>query len=128
MGLLITVLEVTQYHFIVHHLDVEIFGGIVGILFLLFGIWIGSQSNGKVKEKTQYNARKLNLSNRELEVLELISQGFSNQEIADKIFVSLNTVKTHVANIYQKMGVKRRTQAIQKARIMSEKIDFSTKD
>jgi ATP/maltotriose-dependent transcriptional regulator MalT len=61
-------------------------------------------------------AERLGLSKRELDVLELMSQGLSNQEIADKLFVSLNTVKTHASNIFMKLDVKRRTAAIEMAR------------
>jgi ATP/maltotriose-dependent transcriptional regulator MalT len=61
-------------------------------------------------------AERLGLSKREIEVLELMAQGLSNQEIADKIFVSLNTIKTHTSNIFSKLDVKRRTAAIETAR------------
>ena len=56
------------------------------------------------------------LTPRELEVLQLIAQGLSNQEIADRLFLSLNTVKTHTSNVFSKLDVQRRTQAIQKAK------------
>ena len=59
---------------------------------------------------------KLELSNRELEILGLMAEGNSNQEIANRIFVSLNTVKTHNQNLFEKLDVKRRTQAIEKAK------------
>lgn len=93
----------------------ELYGGIIGLLFLIFGIWLGTSSFRK-KDRDKYDAEKLGLSVREVEVLELLAEGFSNQEVADKLFVSLNTAKTHISNIYSKMNVKRRTQAIQKAR------------
>lgn len=57
----------------------------------------------------------MGLSKREIEVLEMLARGYSNQQIADKLFVSLNTVKTHISSIYQKLNAKRRTQAIQRA-------------
>jgi ATP/maltotriose-dependent transcriptional regulator MalT len=59
---------------------------------------------------------KAGISKREYEVLELMAKGFSNQEIADKLFVSLNTIKTHSSNLFLKLEAKRRTQAIQKAK------------
>jgi ATP/maltotriose-dependent transcriptional regulator MalT len=59
---------------------------------------------------------KLGLSNREIEVLQLMAAGLSNQEIANQLYVSLNTVKTHSAKLFEKMDVKRRTQAIEKAK------------
>ena len=67
-------------------------------------------------EKNNAEAKRLGLSQRELEVLELMSAGLSNQEIADKLFVSLNTIKTHSAKIFEKMDVKRRTQAVEMAK------------
>lgn len=60
--------------------------------------------------------QRLGISKREHEVLELIAKGLSNQEIADKLFVSLNTIKTHTSNLFLKLEVSRRTQAIQKAK------------
>jgi ATP/maltotriose-dependent transcriptional regulator MalT len=60
--------------------------------------------------------KKLNLSNREYEVLQLLTKGFSNSDIAEKLFLSLSTVKTHVSNLFMKMDVKSRTQAIEKAK------------
>jgi ATP/maltotriose-dependent transcriptional regulator MalT len=63
--------------------------------------------------------RRLNLSKRELEVLQLMAGGLSNQEIAERLFVSLNTIKTHSAQIFEKMEVKRRTQAVDMAKRLS---------
>ncbi len=118
MGLLMIVLEIVHYRTIVRDLKVEVYGVIVGVLFLVFGVWLGS-SLIKRNAPDKYDPKKLGLSNREVEVLELLAAGFSNQEIADKLFVSLNTAKTHISNIYTKLNVKRRTQAIQKARDMA---------
>ncbi len=102
----------------VRDMEIEMYGGIIGVLFLFFGIWLGT-SSFKKKSADKYDRQKLGLSKRELEVLELLSQGLSNQEVADKLFVSLNTAKTHISSIYSKLNVKRRTQAIQKARDMA---------
>ncbi len=107
-------LQIVSYRTIIQDIEVEVYGVIIGVLFLIFGIWLGTKSNRKENDK--YDPEKLGLSKREVEVLELLAQGFSNQEIADKLFVSLNTAKTHISNIYTKLNVKRRTQAIQKAR------------
>jgi len=62
---------------------------------------------------------RLGISKRELEVLELMSAGLSNSEIANKLFVSENTVKTHVTRIFDKLDVRRRTQAVDKAKKLS---------
>jgi NarL family two-component system response regulator LiaR len=61
-------------------------------------------------------AARLDLSKREVEVLALMAEGYSNQEIAEKLFVSLNTIKTHTSRIFEKMDVKRRTQAVEMAK------------
>lgn len=108
-------LQVIHYKTMVRDMQIELYGGIIGVLFLAFGIWLGT---GAFRKKTndKYDPFKLGLSKREVEVLELLAQGYSNQEVADKLFVSLNTTKTHISNIYSKLNVKRRTQAIQKAR------------
>lgn len=116
LGLMIILMEVIHYKTIIRDLRIELFGVIIGALFLVLGIWIGILIYKKKMNPDEYDRKKLGLSKRELEVLQLLSQGFSNQEIADKLFVSLNTSKTHISKIYQKLNVKRRTQAIQKAR------------
>lgn len=109
------ILEIVHYRTVIRELEVELYVGIIGILFLALGIWLGS--NLLQKRPTRlFDNKKLGLSKRELEVLELMAQGLSNQEVADQLFVSLNTTKTHISNIYSKLSVKRRTQAIQKAR------------
>lgn len=109
------ILQVIHYKTMIRDIEMDVYGGIIGFLFLIFGIWLGTSLYRK-KDADKYDRNKLGLSKRELEVLELLAQGFSNQEIADKLFVSLNTAKTHISNIYAKLNVKRRTQAIQKAR------------
>lgn len=97
-------------------MQIELFGILIGLVFMGVGIWVGLSLYHKRTTKESFDPAKLGLSNREIEVLELMAQGFSNQEVADRLFVSLNTTKTHVSNIYTKLNVKRRTQAIQKAR------------
>ena len=120
-GILLIILEAIQYKAIVRDLEIEVFGAVIAVLFMGIGVYIGVQF---VKRKQSNNlnksaAQKYQLSDRELEVLQLLADGLSNQEIADKLFVSLNTTKTHLSNLYSKLHVKRRTQAVQKAREMS---------
>jgi DNA-binding CsgD family transcriptional regulator len=114
-----------QIHFWKRNLTVEVYVGLAGILFLGVGIFAGYQWQQRKKKSSSINiktqtdaslAEQFGLSKRETEVLQKMSEGLSNQEIADALFVSLNTVKTHTANIFIKLEVKRRTQAIQKAR------------
>ena len=92
----------------------ELYSGLAGLLFLALGVWVG-RSIWLTKRRLTTNATEP-LSDRELEVLEAVSSGSSNQEIADQLFISLSTVKTHLSNIFNKLGAKRRTQAIQIAR------------
>ncbi|HCX22805.1 MAG: helix-turn-helix transcriptional regulator [Flammeovirgaceae bacterium] len=116
-GLLLLVIQVFEYKAMLRDLRLEIFGGIVAIIFLGLGVFVGVQV---VKRRQLLNTINSNhdhgLSDRELEVLKLLADGLSNQQIADQLFVSLNTTKTHLAKIYQKLNVSRRTQAVQKAR------------
>ncbi|MEM7360600.1 MAG: response regulator transcription factor [Pseudomonadota bacterium] len=98
---------------------------ILAALFTGLGIWLGTHLNRRaLRQESGANGftqntraiRSLGISPREIEVLELLAQGSSNQEIAGKLFVSVSTVKTHLVHLYQKLQVARRTQAIQKAR------------
>jgi NarL family two-component system response regulator LiaR len=131
-GVLITVLQWTEYRFLVIEHSIEIYGGLIGATFAALGIWLGIKLTGTrerivVKEVPVLtptpaiepfapNERKredLGMTRREFEILELIAQGMSNREIAEKLFVSENTVKTHSSRIFDKLGAKRRTQAVQ---------------
>jgi len=107
---------------------VEIYGGLTALVFAILGIWLGLKLTRKeevvvVKEIAVLTAqpfalneerlRELSITKRELEILELIAQGMSNREIAEKLFVSENTVKTHSSRLFDKLSAKRRTQAVQ---------------
>ena len=116
MGIIMILMEIIHYKTVIRDLKLELFGVFIGLIFLGLGIWVGILIYKKKLNIDQYDREKLGLSKRKVEVLQLLAQGLSNQEIADKLFVSLNTSKTHISKIYQKMNVKRRTQAIQKAR------------
>jgi DNA-binding CsgD family transcriptional regulator len=127
-GLMIVVLKLIEYRFLVVEHSVEIYGGLIALLFAILGIWLGLKLTRKeevvvVKEvavlSTQPFAlnkerlRELSITRRELEILELIAHGMSNREIAEKLFVSENTVKTHSSRLFDKLSAKRRTQAVQ---------------
>lgn len=126
LALAIALLKMLEHRFFFRQLSAEIYIGIIGILFTILGIWVGQKITRKKKVFVAAPAGdfKLNeeilthtgISKREYEVLVLMAKGLSNQEIADKLFVSLNTVKTHTANLFLKLDVKRRTQAIQRAK------------
>lgn len=132
-GLLIVVLKVIEFRFLVLAHSLEIYGGLVAVLFAALGIWLGLKLTRKqevliVKEVpvlaaqpftlNEQRLKDLGITPRELEILELIAQGMSNREIADKLFVSENTVKTHSSRLFDKLDARRRTQAVQIAKEM----------
>jgi DNA-binding CsgD family transcriptional regulator len=127
-GILIAALKWTEYQFLVVEHSVEIYGGLIAATFAVLGIWLGLKITARrqtivLKEAPVAagvrfipNERKLedlHITRRELEILELIAQGLSNREIAEKLFVSENTVKTHSSRVFDKLGARRRTQAVQ---------------
>lgn len=129
LAILMFLLKWLELRYIIFDHSFEIYIGIIALVFTGLGIWLALKlSKPKVIEKEIFiNSVKnfspntslinqLEISKRELEILILMAQGYSNQEIAEKIFVSLSTVKTHIQNIFSKLDVKRRTQAIEKAK------------
>ena len=130
-GLLIVALRLVEYRFLVVEHSVELYGGLIAALFAALGIWLGLTITRKKEvpadppeparagEPFARNQAKLDecgITKRELEILELVSNGMSNREIAAALFVSENTVKTHSSRLFDKLGAKRRTQAVQIAR------------
>jgi DNA-binding CsgD family transcriptional regulator len=152
-GLLIAILQYTEYRFVVIEHSVELYGALVAILFSTFGIWLGLRitrrretgSRETVRETVvvkevlvpaeapapfppdtapfapnsacqQAQQRSLGITARELEILTLVARGLSNREIAAQLFVSENTVKTHCARAFDKLGAARRTQAVQRGK------------
>ncbi len=126
LALLVLLLKVIEYKYMVRQLRIEIYIGLVATLFTGLGIWIGFQLLFRRKQTPVDNTTsiklttidKLGISKREYEVLELMAKGLSNQQIADSLFISLPTVKTHSSNIFLKLDVARRTQAIHKAKTL----------
>jgi|SRR5687768_11734635 len=130
-GALIAALKIAEYRFLVVEHALEIYGGIVALLFAALGIWLGLKLT-RPKETVVLKVvhvptpdrfvldtarqEQLGITRRELEILELIAAGLSNKEIAEKLFVSENTVKTHSARVLDKLNAKRRTQAVQLAK------------
>ena len=127
-GILIVVLRLIEFRFLVVEHSIEIYGGLIAALFAGVGIWLGLKLTKKkevvvVKEVhipatqpftlNKERLTELGITRRELEILELIAQGLSNREIADKLFVSENTVKTHSSRLFDKLSARRRTQAVQ---------------
>lgn len=124
MALLFGLLKYIEYSFFVRDLPIEIYIGIIAAIFAVLGIWAGRRLVSRSEASRAATAPevdrsallRLGISKREYEVLELIAQGLSNQEIADKLFVSTSTVKTHISNIYSKLDARRRTEAIKRAK------------
>jgi DNA-binding CsgD family transcriptional regulator len=127
-GILIVVLRLIEFRFLVVEHSIEIYGGLIAALFAGLGIWLGLKLTKKqevvvVKEVpvlitqpftlNEERLKDLGITRRELEILELIAHGLSNREIADKLFVSENTVKTHSSRLFDKLSARRRTQAVQ---------------
>jgi len=123
LAVLVFLLKYLEYRLIVHDLSIEFYIGLVALFFTGLGIWAGLKLTRKqiviVGPDFLLNEAELNrlgISRREHDVLELMAKGLSNKEIADKLFVSLNTVKTHSSNLFLKLEVSRRTQAVQRAK------------
>jgi NarL family two-component system response regulator LiaR len=134
-GILIALLQWTQYKFLVVEHSIEIYVGLIAAIFAALGIWLGQRLTGRqpatvAKEDApsffpgqplapsnpflpdEKKREELNITRRELEILELVAQGMSNREIATQLFVSENTVKTHCSRAFDKLGAARRTQAV----------------
>jgi DNA-binding CsgD family transcriptional regulator len=127
-GVLIAVLKYIEFRFLIAQHAFEIYGALIAVIFVSLGIWLGLKLTKKeevlvVKEVpvpalhpfavNEERLKDVGITKRELEILELMAQGMSNREIAEKLFVSENTVKTHSSRLFDKLGAKRRTQAVQ---------------
>src|SRR5438093_12239026 len=134
-GALIAALKIIEYRYLVLEHSLEIYGGIVALLFSLLGIWLGLKLTRtcetvvvrEVPVRVEVEVRvpvagpfvqnearleQLGITPRELEILETMVAGFSTREIAERLFVSENAVKTHTARLFGKLSAKRRTQAV----------------
>jgi len=127
-GVLIAGLKLIEYRWLVVEHSVEIYGGLVAAVFAGLGIWLGLKLTRRKEtvvvrevtvpapvhfERDQARVESLGITPRELEILELIAEGLSNREIAERVAVSENTVKTHSSRVFDKLGARRRTQAVQ---------------
>lgn len=125
-GILIIV-KTLEFFFFQYKFALETYLGAIAIIFLILGIYFGSKLGSRKNPALENPANTISLNSvaetdlspRELEVLVNIAHGLTNQQIADKLFVSLSTVKTHTANIYSKLGVRSRTQALSKAKALN---------
>jgi DNA-binding CsgD family transcriptional regulator len=127
-GVFIAGLKFIEYRWLVVEHSIEIYGGLVAAVFATLGIWLGLRLTRRsetvvVREvmvaapvefvRDQGKIESLRITPRELEILQLIAEGLSNKEIAARVFVSENTVKTHSSRVFEKLGARRRTQAVQ---------------
>ena len=132
-GILIVGLKLIEYRWLVVEHSVEIYGGLIAAIFAGVGIWLGLRLTRQkervvVREvavpapvefvRDERKLESLEITPRELEILTLIAEGLSNKEIAERAYVSENTVKTHSSRIFNKLGARRRTQAVQLAKAM----------
>src|SRR5687767_2501089 len=138
-GVLVAALKFVEYRFLVLEHSLEIYGGIIAALFAALGIWLGlklTRTREVVREvpvrvevpvtvevpvpgpfeRNEARLQQIGITPRELEILEAMAAGLSNREIAERLFVSENTVKTHAARLFDKLSAKRRTQAVQYAK------------
>lgn len=127
--MLITLLKVVEYRFLVIEHSFEIYAGLIAALFAGLGTFFGHRLTRKKPPAATLPATpvepfrpdavrlsELGITPRELEILKLIAAGLSNREIAERLFVSENTVKTHSSRVFDKLGARRRTQAVQLAK------------
>lgn len=101
----------------------EIFVALLAAGFTVLGIWVGVKLTPRHARgefvRNEAALRALGISPRECEILELLAQGISNREMAERLHISPNTVKTHVARLYEKLAVEKRMQAVEKARLLA---------
>ena len=132
-GILIVGLMLIEYRWLVVEHSIEIYGGLIAAIFSGVGIWLGLRLT-RPKERVvvrevavpaaadfvrdEGKLESLEITPRELEILSLIAEGLSNKEIAERAYVSENTVKTHSSRLFNKLGARRRTQAVQLAKAM----------
>ncbi len=138
-GILIAVLKIIEYRYLVLEHSLEIYGGLVALIFAALGIWLGlkltrTRETVLVREvpvrvevrvevaagapfaRNDAQLEQLGITPREFEILEAMAAGHSNREIAERLYVSENTVKTHAARLFDKLSARRRTQAVHRAK------------
>lgn len=123
MAVLVGLLKAVEYRYLVRDISTEMMIGMIAVLFAALGVWAGRRlTRTKVVvsypdfRRDEAQMSRLGISKREYEVLGLMSEGLSNQEIAERLFVSISTVKTHSSNLFAKLDARRRTQAVQRAK------------
>jgi DNA-binding NarL/FixJ family response regulator len=114
---LLMLFQLSKYFIISGNIKIEIIISIIAIVFFIIGVYLNKRSlhdkKSIAKEINYHKIKELEISNREYEVLKAISEGLSNKEIANRLYVTESTIKTHVSNLLIKLNAKRRTQALQ---------------
>lgn len=113
-----------EYRYYAHAFSPQIYIALLAVGFVALGIWAGVKltprhAAGEPFARNEAAVRSLGLSPRECEILARLASGESNKELARRLGISPNTVKTHVARIYEKLEVQKRVQAIEKARFLA---------
>lgn len=123
LAAVLIVLKLSEASFLFRRLSVEYYLSIIAVIFLVFGIWVGSNKKSAKEDPQSFDPLELNnrlselgMSQREHEVICKLAEGLSNKEIGEALFLSENTIKTHLANIFSKLNAKRRTEVINIAR------------
>ena len=126
MAALLFMLRVVDYRYRLYDMSTEFYLGVVALFFTSLGLWAGrkltanrpNESKAVLQPIVSAVPIDIGISPRETEILRLIAAGHSNQEIADSLFLSLNTVKKHTSALLRKLEAERRTQAVQNARTL----------
>lgn len=122
---LLILFQLSNLSLVIPSIPADTIIGITAVILMALGIYLGGNIKKDKVVEVEVSApveideeriQNLGISQRELEVLQLISNGLSNQEIGEKLFVSESTIKTHVSNLFVKLDVKRRTQAVTRAK------------
>ncbi len=124
LGALVLLLKLIEYRFLIRDLQLEAYLGLIAVMFTALGIWAGYKLTRPRMKPAQIEnfpgdlvkLEELGISKREHQMLQHIAMGLSNQEIADKLSLSPNTVKSHISSVFVKLDVSRRTQAIRRAK------------
>ena len=124
LGAAATLLAWLEYRSLTRAFSFEIYLALVAVGAIALGAWLGRiltpyRQRREAFERNEAAIRSLGLSPREMDILGALAAGESNKEIARRLGISPNTVKTHVARVYGKLSVQRRVQAIEKARFLA---------
>jgi len=117
-------LDWLEYRYFAHAFSTEIYIAILAVGFVALGVWAGVKLTPRASAPASFARneaaiRSLGLSPPAGEILEALASGESNKELARRLGISPNTVKTHLARVYEKLEVQKRVQAIEKARFLA---------